>query len=84
MSQLFNQLNTIPAAVINTANEWRNIGCTSFCSKNSLTCREYQGAIRTDTIVGKPFDGLDAILDHGHLHHNIGMNGGQCFSFSNH
>src|SRR5882724_4688823 len=80
-SYLADQLCAFPAAVVNTADKRRYISGAGLGGEDSLPGGEYQGAIGTDAVVGKPFDGFYAILDHRHFHHDIGVDGRQFFTF---
>src|SRR5689334_11549678 len=55
---LFYQLYAVPATIINTTNERRNIFCTGFSSQNRLTGRETQCTVGSNTVIGKPFNGF--------------------------
>src|SRR5689334_15312265 len=70
---LFYQLYAFPTTIVYTANERRNIFSAGFRSQYSLSCRETQGTVGSNTIISKPFNGFHAFLYHRHFHYNIGM-----------
>ncbi len=62
LCNLLNKLNTVPAAVVDAANKWRNISGACFGRQYGLAGRKYKGAVCFDAVIGKPFDGFDILL----------------------
>src|SRR5690606_29926097 len=83
VGNLCDQLYAIPAAVVYTANEGRNVGSARFGGQYGLPGGEYQGTVGLDLVLGKPPNGLYAVLDHRHLYHDAGVQGGQLLAFCN-
>src|ERR1700722_13204509 len=61
LGDLGDQFNTVPAAIVDASDERGYIGSTGLGGQNGLTGGETQGAVRTDAIVGKPFQRFYAI-----------------------
>src|SRR5579872_1328601 len=81
LGNLRDELQTIPAAVVDAADEGRNIVGARLCRQDGLTRRETKRTVRLDAVVGKPFQRLDTFLDHRHLYHNVRMDGVQLLAF---
>src|SRR5882757_3299222 len=83
IGDLLDQLDAIPAAVVDPSDKRRNISGSCFCSQDRLSGRKYQGTIGLDTIIGKPLDGFYTILDHRHFYNNIRVDCVEFFTFFN-
>ena len=73
LNDLLNELQTLHADIIKSAQERRYKGCTCICRKHSLCSREDQGNIGLNSLCGKHFAGFKTLLAHGELDNDVLM-----------
>src|SRR5690606_6921503 len=84
MCNLSDQLQTIIGDVIQSADEGRQVRSACFSSENSLTGREYQGAVSSDAFAVKVFQCFHAVLDHWDLYDDFVVDFREFQSFADH
>ena len=77
-----NQLQTIGAVVVQTANERRNVSCACLSSQLCLSHAEYQGAVCTDSLGREILYSLDSIFDNRNFNNYLRMQSCQFLTFT--
>ena len=83
-ANLLDQLNAIAGNIVEPADKWAHVVRTCLGGEERLPSTKDQGAVGANALVREIAQGLDAVFDHGHLHDNVFVEGGQGLPFLDH